>query len=490
MFKSPPTQRKFQTNLGDNQATTSQALDKEVAVVHSDSTIVKNHPINLGDPSVSPLHLVANNDNDWKIVPSKKRARPEYFRNNSSSSSSPPVRRRNKFEFLSSHDVEDNSTASIVTNDAHNNNTEGKLTSLNPHNISTATISHRNQQKSDTNKNSQNINIDKVKKDKIPPILVKNVVNISSLRNDLLSDPSLKFILKSTMTGVTVIPENSDTYRKIIKLLREKKYFFYTYQLSEEKLFRVVLRNLHPSTDVKEIQSEIESKGFNVKAVTNVIHPKTKLQLPMHFIDLFPSSRNDDIFLINALLYTRVVVEELKTNKHMIQCKRCQLYGHSQNYCNLPFRCIKCGKKHNSNACTKEDSVKPVCALCQGDHPANYRGCLEYKRIIQERKDRLYKRSTIKYNPENHNFPPITIPNSVSANAWIKDQNLNSRETTHNITSNSVNNSPDNTGDNYFVLMQQFSTQMVGAMDKLMNDFKLLITPLLSILTKLMDKLT
>lgn len=93
----------------------------------------------------------------------------------------------------------------------------------------------------------------------------------------------------------------------------------------------------------------------------------------MHYVDLFPSSNNDDIFRLTGLLHTRVVVQEINTKKQPTQCKRCQLYGHSHNYCHLSFRCVKCGVKHDTKLCTKSLEIKPTCALCKGEHPANYR---------------------------------------------------------------------------------------------------------------------
>lgn len=86
-----------------------------------------------------------------------------------------------------------------------------------------------------------------------PPIMVKNVQKFSDFRKFLLLIEGIQFSLKSTLTGITVKPQNPLSYRTIVKALKDGGYFYYTYSLTEDKPFRVVLKNLHSSTEVTEI---------------------------------------------------------------------------------------------------------------------------------------------------------------------------------------------------------------------------------------------
>ncbi len=61
------------------------------------------------------------------------------------------------------------------------------------------------------------------------------------------------------------------------------------------------------------------------------------------------------------------------------QCKRCQDYGHSANYCTRTPRCVKCGQKHLVNECKLPKTSPPRCANCKEGHTANYKGCSYYK---------------------------------------------------------------------------------------------------------------
>ena len=77
-----------------------------------------------------------------------------------------------------------------------------------------------------------------------------------------------------------------------------------------------------------------------------------------------------------------IQVEPPRVNKNnIIQCVRCQQYGHTKTYCNKPFVCVKCGGPHNSKECNKHKDKPAKCALCGGSHPPNYKGCEHYHNL-------------------------------------------------------------------------------------------------------------
>ncbi|GJQ78615.1 hypothetical protein Trydic_g11722 [Trypoxylus dichotomus] len=57
------------------------------------------------------------------------------------------------------------------------------------------------------------------------------------------------------------------------------------------------------------------------------------------------------------------------------QCHRCQLYGHGQRNCHAAAVRVKCAGPHQTAECTKRRDAPAKCALCQGSHTANYKGC-------------------------------------------------------------------------------------------------------------------
>jgi hypothetical protein len=113
--------------------------------------------------------------------------------------------------------------------------------------------------------------------------------------------------------------------------LIEKNTEFHTYKPRQDRRFRVVLRNLHSSTEVNDIKHALEG-GHEATNISNVKECVTNKPLPIHFIDIKPHT-NKNIYHINTLLNTTVKFEAPQPKRHTLQCVRCQKYGHTINYC-------------------------------------------------------------------------------------------------------------------------------------------------------------
>jgi len=81
----------------------------------------------------------------------------------------------------------------------------------------------------------------------------------------------------------------------------------------------------------------------------------------------------------------KIIVEAPRKKNHIVQCTGCQFYGHTKSYCSRPYVCVKCGVEHNTTLCTKDPAAPATCALCGGEHPASYKGCIIYKNLQQAR---------------------------------------------------------------------------------------------------------
>lgn len=148
----------------------------------------------------------------------------------------------------------------------------------------------------------------------------------------------------------------------------------------------------------------LEEIGFSVRSVTNVLSKITKIKLPLFFIDLEPAKINNNIFERNYLLNTKIKIEEPYKQRTIVQCQNCQNYGHSKAYCSYPPRCVRCAVQHLTSTCTKLWDTPVKCVLCNGDHPANYRGCQIHKnqqklRLPNSRTQQLH---TIKTQKNQH----------------------------------------------------------------------------------------
>jgi hypothetical protein len=122
-------------------------------------------------------------------------------------------------------------------------------------------------------------------------------------------------------------------------------------------------------------------------------------------------------FELESLLHTKIKIEEPHKSKIISQCQNCQAYGHTKAYCGYSPRCVRCGDDHPSSACpnSRHDSMR--CALCIGNHPANYRGCTVYKNLQQRKKTNLnnhnvYVNSSLMSNNVQDSHPRNTTPNN------------------------------------------------------------------------------
>ncbi|KAF0722836.1 Uncharacterized protein FWK35_00027872, partial [Aphis craccivora] len=172
------------------------------------------------------------------------------------------------------------------------------------------------------------------------------------------------------------------------------------------------------------------------------------------------------------LSYTKVKIEAPRINKLTPQCLNCQNYGHTRTYCNNHPRCVRCGENHRTDVCTKSRDLPAKCALCNGDHPANYRGCLVFKNLQQLRK----KQSSSKRNTdktENSSLNSTSHPNNSNNSQTYSQATLQNKNPIH------TNNEHQN----------QQNVNMTTQLTSFLNEFKSLINPLISLLTTVIDKL-
>jgi hypothetical protein len=139
-------------------------------------------------------------------------------------------------------------------------------------------------------------------------------------------------------------------------------------------------------------------------------------------VDLEPQDNNKSIYDLQLLCNTKIAVEPPRKKNHIVQCTRCQSYGHTKSYCSRPYACVKCGGDHNSTLCTKDPAVPATCVLCGREHPASYKGCIIYKHLQQARSNthRPIQSSVVRTptSPVNitdtSQFPPCRAPHVPS----------------------------------------------------------------------------
>lgn len=261
---------------------------------------------------------------------------------------------------------------------------------------------------------------------KPPPIFIPNVTNISKMIHSISSEiPSTDFNYKSMKDSqIRLMIKNSDSFRKIVKHFEVNNISFHTFQLKQERAYRVVIKGIHHSTETTVIKDELISLGHQVRDIVNVKSRVTKQPLSMFFVDLEPHSANKTIFNIRHIGNAIVTIEAPKRADDLVQCYRCQQFGHTKSYCRKPFRCVKCGLDHPTANCTKDINTPPTCLHCQQTHTANYKGCSTYQQLLHQKRVSNPRNNLQSGNSQNHSkqFPYLNI----NSNAPVNNNQINS----------------------------------------------------------------
>lgn len=309
---------------------------------------------------------------------------------------------------------------------------------------------------------------------KPPPIFLENVVNItlmlSSIRKIVSNN---EFSYKALPDGTVKLNTfETEAYRSTVKYLKDTNIKFHTYQLKNERAFRVVLKGLHHSSDTTVIKSEIEKHGHKVKNITVIINRFTKQPYNLFYLDLLPETNNKEIYLINKIENAVVTVEPPIKSKNIVQCYRCQELGHTKAYCFKQFCCLKCGEEHDTTVCKKPNNVPAVCANCGGDHPANFKRCRYYLNVLSSRSPQSIPKPVSAPTPgfNNAQFPLLNNRQSAQA-APIPQTMLYSQALTNDqVTDN--NNSILSKLEQLMIKQSEMMNTLINMMSLLINKFQ------------------
>ena len=146
--------------------------------------------------------------------------------------------------------------------------------------------------------------------------------------------------------------KTSDAYKTVVKELEFKNTQFCTYNPKQERCFKVFLRWIF-----SDLKAELKNLGHDVFNIWNVKHRVSKIPLPLFMVAFFSNVSNKYIYVIQYFLHCKVAFEASRP---------------------IP-KCVKCAENHQTANCPKKFRTPDVrCALCDGNHPANYKGCTVY----------------------------------------------------------------------------------------------------------------
>lgn len=223
------------------------------------------------------------------------------------------------------------------------------------------------------------------KTSKPPPIILYGVDDLAKL-TQLIDEVVEKndYTYKVVSRNQLIISSNNvDKYKILIEHIRSKGLIGHTFTCKDQKCMRIVIKHLHFSTPKEAIVEAIEKTGNKVQGeIVTARKQGTKDPLNTFFVNIAPHNNNKLVKDIKVIYNQKVTIEDPIRKTTVVQCKRCQQYGHSKNNCMRPYRCVKCAGPHKTTMCTIDKNTPAVCTLCSGSHPASYKGCQVYKEVL------------------------------------------------------------------------------------------------------------
>lgn len=234
-----------------------------------------------------------------------------------------------------------------------------------------------------------------------PPIVIEGLISdLRKLHENISQKCKLTNTLniKYTKNNTLLFVKTKNDYEKILQYCKEEDgVSFHTYTPSSEKTHAFVVRGLDNRPEPEDIMAAFQTE-YDIELV-NVYEMHTKGR-PLYLIVM--SSAITLRYLqqnVRYLMCVRIFLEERENKKRIIQCHRCQVWGHATSNCYRPPKCVKCGEGHFTRECEKPRELPAKCANCGGAHPASAVSCPIYKFRIGELNSETKKTQSKKYEP-------------------------------------------------------------------------------------------
>lgn len=217
------------------------------------------------------------------------------------------------------------------------------------------------------------------KKVKTPPIVVidANYMAIKTLMDGIkVQNYNLKYI----SMGIKILCNTLDDYNASIRGLKEAKIEFYSHDIPSLQPMKFVLSGL-PDLAVDEVKTGLQMANIQFVDVKKMHTKGDHKNYALYLVYFANKSTKLSELKVNKYVLNIVVSWSpyIASRKGPTQCNNCQLHGHGSKNCNLPPRCSKCGGKHESRACLRDQLPLPeqlyVCCLCGNAHSSRDRNC-------------------------------------------------------------------------------------------------------------------
>ncbi|KAJ8049973.1 hypothetical protein HOLleu_02961 [Holothuria leucospilota] len=224
----------------------------------------------------------------------------------------------------------------------------------------------------------------------IKPDLSKNSINLAKLLTKEKPNATIKETKWTKNNNLLIFPSDPHSANILLKPWKQNSLLGNPKpklpQQSPNQLFSVVVCGVNPEITDEQIMSELQDLGYKPKVAKRLISKITKS--PTWKIKVSFEDEMDSVDLLKdglVLGYQKHRIEKYNELPNVMQCFKCQGFGHTYYKCPNVQKCLRCGDDHNIKNCPKEREQKK-CANCGGNHISMYKGCPEFIKARQELK--------------------------------------------------------------------------------------------------------
>lgn len=229
------------------------------------------------------------------------------------------------------------------------------------------------------NKNDKTEDIVKIPRP--PPIVIHGQFDgIARINKHLKDNLTGSFHWRNSPNSTGLYLANKPDWETCKTMLQDNNVNYHTFSLKEDKTHAFVLRGLFHEAETTDIKEELTAQQIKVKEVFRMKGTRFPAYLVVTSSD-FTVRKMENIKFIQ---YTKVRWERHHNNKFIIQCHRCQAWGHATANCHSTPKCLKCAASHITRDCIKDTSSPAKCANCGAAHPANNTACPVYQKKLND----------------------------------------------------------------------------------------------------------
>lgn len=293
-----------------------------------------------------------------------------------------------------------------------------------------------------------NITSRKTKAVKIPPIVCIDA-KYNDMMNLIKASKIEDFSLKYISMGIKVFCTTLADFETVRNTLKNNQVQHFTHDVSSSKSQKFVLSGL-PNFPIEDVKTALQQENLGIIDVK-----KMKIRSENENYALFLVYFNNNSTTLQCLRKVKYILNVAvgwkpyqQARNGPTQCNNCQLYGHGNKNCLLQPRCAKCGGKHQTSICLRNQQPQPEvsfiakCCLCGGQHSSKDRNCPKRLNYINMKLNQSQAALTRSSNTKNRPQPPpqptrnITSQNSSSAPVTVNKKYSDWFKPTHRIEVN------------------------------------------------------